>query len=1107
MSSDGADEWLAAIERLERSQLDMLVPENYQLRRILNECAGPFVRIRGLEDFWGAHLAFDFAQYITDLLVGAHGQESATLAFLIAGTPQELAVYLSLGSETTTRALLTGALPGIRLESLPTARLAQQLKPHLQAKGVVSGIPSRTASAAPLEQIIRGMQGKTWCYIVQATPVEREQVAGERLATIDLLARVSSQAHVQVHASEILSNEWRNLQHSAARKKLSGLARESGSNTRSLTRIIANYRAQYLAWLLQQQLARLDLALASGQWLTKIYFGASTPEEAKGLGALLAGTFGGAGSRPDPLRMFHCRNTSKNDKNRENRENIAPISQFSTPLASGELALLMQLPREEAPGYAIHDYVRFDSDFSPTDPVPERRSKKSQQPQQPQRIALGAIQQGGRDSPNSYCITLDDLTKHVLVAGVTGSGKTTTIMGLLDRAIAANRSFLVIEPTKTEYRALYPELAERGGSMGLRIFTLGNERVAPFRLNPFEFETDDHPEHSALLAHIDFLKAVFNTAFILYAPMPYVLEVALTEIYEDKGWNLSDGKNYRLLDWSQRHRYPIFPTLGDLYRKVDVIMDRLKYSGDVNNNVRAALKARIGSMRVGTKGLQLDTVRGITMRDLLSAPAVLELENIGNDDEKTFLMGIVLSRVYEYRRLQMKQETIPVGLQHVLVFEEAHRLLQNTNTQVHVESSNLRAQAIEVFTNMLSEMRAYGQGVLVAEQIPSKITTDVLKNSNLKIVHRLTARDDRESLGQTMNLSSAQTTHLSTLAPGMASIYAEGDDHAYLVRVTNYKERLTTLSDEQLSRLSASYASVAPYQVVQDFAEFGIPSASFGGPDAALLQAAYKLLDAERSRQLWGTIVLRTLYNRTKLLDLLTNWMARHIEEEFPQLSYIHRQDELLRLVIVLGCAETLQARGASAGWPYPLVDIMRRRLTFGLLKLLDSGNYAQAEADLVAFAHLYQKHLRRQRGPYAGCVHCQEKCLYRWDAQQAVNAKDRRWIVDDLRSASYKRPEDRYDAILKAITDGMARLWLASPNGQTKEAVSIGYCAALQVTAQAGFVEYEQGLVGDGLTQAIARMREQKTQTQPQQVSQLSMATIHSRTDGSQQQGDAPPK
>jgi hypothetical protein len=624
MPIDATDEWLDAIAQLECSHLQDLIPDEYRVRPLLEAHCGGFVRIRGLEDFWNTFASVDFAQYSTDLVIGAHSQQESAVTLILRGTPEDLAVYLSLGSEAVTKTLLTGTLPGVALEPAPTPSLARQLAPSLAVKGILSGIPSRAVSTAPLEQIVRGMQGASWSYIVQATPVDREQVAWDRLSTIDQLARVSSQAHFQIHASEVQGSAWRNLQQGAASKKLHSLTREGSTSTKSLSRVIANYRAQYLAWLLEHQLSRLDLAMATGQWTTRVYFGAQSAEAAHALGALLVGAFGGSGSRPQALVAKFC------------QKKASPLAEFNTKLASNELALLLQLPREETPGYSIATYVRFDSDFRP------QVSKKVP------TMTIGTIQHGRSGTPNVYTLPMGDLTKHALVAGVTGSGKTTTIMGMIDQVVAANIPFLVIEPTKTEYRSLYPELSEKSG---LHIFTLGDDLIAPFRLNPFEFETDDRFVGAPVLAHIDFLKAVFNTAFILYAPMPYVLDVALHEIYQDKGWDLASGTNYRLPDWSTRHAYPIFPTLGDLYRKVDAIMDRLNYHVDVDRNVRAALKARIGSMQVGAKGLQLNTARGISMRDLLSVPTVLELESIGNDDEKTFLMGIVLSRLYEYRRL------------------------------------------------------------------------------------------------------------------------------------------------------------------------------------------------------------------------------------------------------------------------------------------------------------------------------------------------------------------------------------------------------------------------------------------------------------------------
>ena len=76
-------------------------------------------------------------------------------------------------------------------------------------------------------------------------------------------------------------------------------------------------------------------------------------------------------------------------------------------------------------------------------------------------------------------------------------------------------------------------------------------------------------------------------------------------------------------------------------------------------------------------------------------------------------------------------------------------------------SANLRARAVETFVNRLSEIRRYRQGIIVAEQIPSKLAPDAIKNTNLKIVHRLLAQDDRAALGAAVNMTEAQARQLT----------------------------------------------------------------------------------------------------------------------------------------------------------------------------------------------------------------------------------------------------------------------------------------------------------------------------------------------------------
>ncbi len=83
---------------------------------------------------------------------------------------------------------------------------------------------------------------------------------------------------------------------------------------------------------------------------------------------------------------------------------------------------------------------------------------------------------------------------------------------------------------------------------------------------------------------------------------------------------------------------------------------------------------------------------------------------------------------------------------------------------------------------MLAEIRAYGEGLIIAEQIPSKLTVDVIKNTAVKIVHRLPAQDDRESVGATMNLDEAQSRRVVALEPSQGVVFSDGMDRPLLIQ-------------------------------------------------------------------------------------------------------------------------------------------------------------------------------------------------------------------------------------------------------------------------------------------------------------------------------------
>jgi len=391
----------------------------------------------------------------------------------------------------------------------------------------------------------------------------------------------------------------------------------------------------------------------------------------------------------------------------------------------------------------------------------------------PHALSLGYLNKNFQtDLP--VCIDCNDLVMHTLVTGVTGSGKTTTIRSILSKITNYMLPFLVLEPAKTEYQTM-----DIGG---LTRYLVGIETGNCLKINPFEFPFNPKSYHGIhLQTHLDLLKSIFVAAFPMYGPMPYVLETAFYHIYQWYGWDFKSGHN---IYWdSVETKSDIFPTLDDMYNAIDHVVSIQGYSKDLQNDLTAALKVRIGSLKSGAKGTMLNTKRGTGIGELLSCPTVIELERIGDAQEKVFIMGLLLVSIYEHYIAQGQQSD--GKLKHLMVIEEAHRLLENVQQNNNNEIADMKGKALETFNNILSEIRSYGQGIVVADQIPTKISPDVIKNTNLKIVHRLFAMDDRNAIGDSIGLDHKQKKGLIHLKTGEAIVLHSKLQDAVKIKVSS----------------------------------------------------------------------------------------------------------------------------------------------------------------------------------------------------------------------------------------------------------------------------------------------------------------------------------
>jgi hypothetical protein len=518
--------------------------------------------------------------------------------------------------------------------------------------------------------------------------------------------------------------------------------------------------------------------------------------------------------------------------------------------------------------------------------------------------------------------------------------------------------FLVIESAKSEYRNLL--LNPRFNK--LSVFTVGDETVAPLRLNPFEV-----PTGILVQTHIDYLKSLFAAAFVLYPPMPYVLEQAIQEIYEDRGWNVARNTNSRGTDSSRCN-----PVLDDLAAKIPAVVDRMGYDQRISMDVKAGLLARVNQLRLaGGKGLLLNTRKSVHQAVLFETPCVLELKQVVSDDEKAFIIGLVLIRLYEYHETRRDR---PPGLVHLTLIEEAHRLLRNVSMDQSSEvSANPRGRAVEVFTNILSEIRAFGEGIVVAEQVPAKLAPDVIKNTGFKLIHRVVSPDDRALIGGAVNLDDPQTRRLATLATGEGVVWSERTAKALLVRAPLARSTgISPVPDDavrtQTEAIGLGSSRLLPFDACRTCSSSASGTCRYQPQDhwdRALRLAFRRAFNAVR---------------RCPSAITPTFQEFRHLVRRTARPT-----DRVSPLCTFIAIAESeIERRGEFKGWLFSDVDSLIAALAEiarVVLSAIDDGTSPVIPEDSIRAFQTRCHDLHRVVAlPFPGCRSCEAPCSYRFD-------------------------------------------------------------------------------------------------------------------------------
>lgn len=556
----------------------------------------------------------------------------------------------------------------------------------------------------------------------------------------------------------------------------------------------------WVSYIDEVLLKRIQIGKNKGLYLSNIYLLSNSEASVFKLGNTAKSIFSGEEANKSPLTLkkvtesneitslknFQCpafkinKNTLDKDRN-INQFNILqsknPFAQYSCNwLSTNELSVVASLPQKEVVGLTLKEEVEFGLNM--TRVITDEN-----------KLFLGNLVKSGLQQKTEVSIDKCDLDKHTFIAGVTGSGKTTTCHRLLN---SARMPFMVIEPAKTEYRVLTKKHND------ILVFTLGNDSVAPFRLNPFEFFP-----HENITSRVDMIKASIESAFDMEAAIPQLIEAAIYRCYEVKGWNIANSTN-------SYHKNPFaagvyaFPTLAELIAMTEEVVKEQGFDDRLKQDYIGSIKARLQGLLIGSKGQMLNTPRSINFKELAERNVILELEEIRNPSEKSLIMGFVLANLNEAVRANYEEfKKRGDKFRHITLIEEAHRLLSKYEAG---DSSNKR-QGVETFSDMLAEVRKYGESLIIVDQIPNKLTPEVLKNTNTKIIHKLFAQDDKEAVGNTMALSDEQKDFLSNLEPGRVILSSSGMSKPLQVQIKEFVSTTeeTDVAPQEIRRIALQY--------------------------------------------------------------------------------------------------------------------------------------------------------------------------------------------------------------------------------------------------------------------------------------------------------------
>ena len=330
--------------------------------------------------------------------------------------------------------------------------------------------------------------------------------------------------------------------------------------------------------------------------------------------------------------------------------------------------------------------------------------------------------------------------KHLGVYGNTGSGKTCTVVSIIQNYIRENPEknikFIILD-VNGEYRTAFCE-----------------EEYEHYEFESLRFNHTilNNPEYGRLF------RASEGTQYP-------AMRDCITQLstHGTRWWDLNDLEG-KLKAWANAagtdnfSRNQINGYLRTLYLRIESILDDSQLMGVINS--------------------QDDD----TFQSILKSPKKVHILDLQvSIDALDIVLYLLFKTIYQYKVAQRKEE-FPDPTHLNLVLEEAHRYIN-----ADINETKLGNYYIDKLSR---EGRKFGIGLIISSQVPSMLSYEIVSQCNSVIMHKITSKRDMEFLRGVLRISNdAFYLQMSALEKQHAIVCGEAFHNDSIVRIHDASPR------------------------------------------------------------------------------------------------------------------------------------------------------------------------------------------------------------------------------------------------------------------------------------------------------------------------------